>query len=237
MGVTDRERIRVLIAEDEAGLIKALATYLQREDRHLLLAHDGTEAVRILGEHCVEIVVTDLVMPGVDGLGVLRKALEIDPQTIVIMMTGYGSIDTAVQAMKEGAFDYKAKPFLLEEIGLSIQRGEAHLRLRRQRDQLVQERDSLLQRLFQLQEELEGIQSRGAAGKPSRASQTQDSLHVLRNRRGPQEASYSYRQWEPGSIVDEDKTLLKRLREQGVISLDQYRRLSQMLFKGQELVS
>jgi two-component system response regulator AtoC len=236
-GMGDADRIRILIAEDEAGLIKALATYLHREDRQLLLAHDGAEAVRLLDEHAVEIVLTDLVMPGVDGMGVLQKSLEINPQTIVILMTGYGSIDTAVRAMKEGAFDYKAKPFLLEEIGLSVQRAEAHLRLRRERDRLAQEMDSLRQRLFQLERELDEIQSSNASGKGQKDFQIQRPLHILRNRLDPHEASSSYQQWEPDSTLNEDKDLLRWLRSQGAISLEQYRRLSRILLRGRELVS
>ena len=236
--MADGERIRILIAEDEPSLIKALATLLHREDRQILLAHDGIEATRLLGEHSVDIVVTDLVMPGVDGLGVLKKSLEVNPKTLVILMTGYGSIDTAVRAMKEGAFDYKGKPFLLEEIGLSIQRAESHLRLLRERDSLIMERDALYQRILQLEEELDKIKSAQESRQGMTGTPPYNPLHVLKNRLDPHEASYSYQQWESGSDIDDDnKSLLRRLMDEGAISLEQYHRLRQMLFRDRETVS
>lgn len=152
------EQIQILIADDETSFLRALATYLSRDDRVILQAHNGNEALRMLEETpSLDIVVTDLVMPGADGLAVLRKALALNPNKLVILMTGFGSMDTAALAIKEGAFDYRGKPFLLEEIGLSIQRAVAHIQLRRERDQLVQERKKLKNRIMKLQRKLDRI--------------------------------------------------------------------------------
>jgi DNA-binding NtrC family response regulator len=222
--------LRLLIAEDDRAFLKALTTYLSAPNREILVAHDGGEAVRILGDASatVEIVLTDLVMPGVDGLCVLRSALEIDPHIVVILMTGYGSIDTAVRAMKEGAFDYKAKPFLLEEMELSIQRAESYLRLRQERDRLFEEIKSLRERLMQMEKEAQPATVRVESQEADREAAA-SRLRVLSGTLNPHDAFSSYQLWGAGGGADEDLKLLGRLKDQGILSLDQYCRLRSKL--------
>ena len=100
---------KILVADDEQNLRRVLVTMLRRDGHEVIQAASGVEAIDRLAD--VDIVITDLRMPGVDGMEVLRTASKSFPQVPVIMITAYGSVGQAVEAIKAGAFDYIEKPF------------------------------------------------------------------------------------------------------------------------------
>ncbi|HWE25674.1 MAG TPA: sigma-54 dependent transcriptional regulator [Myxococcales bacterium] len=102
---------RVLVVDDEQSLRKVLAATLQREGYEVTVCGDGEEALSALERDGADVVVTDLVMPKLDGLALLRKVVARHPDVPVIVITAHGRIDSAVEAMKAGAFDFLAKPF------------------------------------------------------------------------------------------------------------------------------
>src|SRR6266404_5152200 len=102
---------RVLVVDDEQSLRKVLAATLQREGYEVSVCSDGEEAISALERDGADVVVTDLVMPRMDGLTLLRKVVARHPDVPVIVVTAHGRIDSAVEAMKAGAFDFLAKPF------------------------------------------------------------------------------------------------------------------------------
>jgi two-component system response regulator AtoC len=102
---------RVLVVDDEQSLRKVLAATLQREGYEVTVCGDGEEALSALERDGADVVVTDLVMPKLDGLALLRKVVSRHPDVPVIVITAHGRIDSAVEAMKAGAFDFLAKPF------------------------------------------------------------------------------------------------------------------------------
>src|SRR5712672_1130095 len=102
---------RVLVVDDEQSHSKVLAATLQREGYEVQVASDGEEALLALDRDGADVVVTDLVMPKMDGLSLLRKVVTRHPDIPVIVITANGRIDKAVEAMKAGAFDFLAKPF------------------------------------------------------------------------------------------------------------------------------
>jgi len=102
---------RVLVVDDEQSLRKVLAATLQREGYEVQLASDGEEAIAALDRDGADVVVTDLVMPRMDGLSLLRKVVARHPDVPVIVVTAHGKVDSAVEAMKAGAFDFVTKPF------------------------------------------------------------------------------------------------------------------------------
>jgi len=119
--------LSILVVEDDEGLQHLLRRLLSREDRQVTIVGSGREAVRVAQEIPVHVLVTDLKLPDIDGLAVLERILQIDSKVIGIVMTGYGSIDGAVKAMKAGAFDFLAKPFDNEVIlNLIDKASEAH---------------------------------------------------------------------------------------------------------------
>ncbi|MBT5868054.1 MAG: sigma-54-dependent Fis family transcriptional regulator [Nitrospinaceae bacterium] len=100
---------KILIVDDESEMRVALETTLQREDYQLVCAEDGKQALDELENQDFDLVLTDVRMPKLNGLELLRAIKESSPKTPVVMMTAYGTIDNAVEAMKEGAFDYLIK--------------------------------------------------------------------------------------------------------------------------------
>jgi len=111
----------ILIVDDERNTREGLQRALQ--DRYdVLLAEDSQKAVQTLESTPVDVMLTDLRMPGVDGMGLLRRAMSLTNPPVCIMMTAYGSIENAVQAMQAGAYHYITKPVNLDELELVIQR-------------------------------------------------------------------------------------------------------------------
>jgi two-component system, NtrC family, response regulator AtoC len=110
------ERKQVLIVDDELNLRKILSAQLTRDGYDVLTAEDGERGLQLLGEHHIDLVITDLKMPKVDGMTLLKRALEEDPELPVVLVTAHGTIDTAVEALKSGAFDFVTKPFDKDEV-------------------------------------------------------------------------------------------------------------------------
>jgi len=107
---------RVLIVDDETNLRKVLAATLKREGYDVVQAADGEQAIEIFDQGGIDIVVSDLVMPKVGGFEVLQHVLDQSPEVPVILITAHGTVDSAVQAIKTGAFDYVTKPFEQNEL-------------------------------------------------------------------------------------------------------------------------
>ncbi len=124
--------VRILVVEDNDALRRGLASALGAAWGEVEEAADGTVAIRHIldrGEAPFDVVVTDLRLAGADGAAVLRAARERDPRTCVVVMTAYGSVETAVEAMKAGAFDFVQKPVDLDQIEVRIGRAVEHRRL------------------------------------------------------------------------------------------------------------
>src|SRR6202453_3651586 len=110
------ERKQVLIVDDEPNLRKILSAQLSRDGYDVMTAEDGEQGLALLKEHHIDLVITDLKMPKVDGMTLLKRALEEEPELPVVMVTAHGTIDTAVEALKRGAFDFVTKPFDKDEV-------------------------------------------------------------------------------------------------------------------------
>ncbi len=110
------ERKQILIADDEVNLRRVLSLQLQGDGYEVHAVGDGQAAIEALKEHHIDCLITDLRMPLLDGLGVLRHCGENHPDLPVILITAHGTVDTAVEALRHGAFDYITKPFDLSEI-------------------------------------------------------------------------------------------------------------------------
>jgi two-component system response regulator PilR (NtrC family) len=111
---------RILVADDEQSMREFLGILLRKEGYAVTQAKGGREALDALDREIFDLVITDVRMPHVGGMDVLKRAKEVSPQTPVLMITAYSSTEAAVAAMKEGAFDYLTKPFKVDEIKLVI---------------------------------------------------------------------------------------------------------------------
>ncbi|MGB9442816.1 MAG: endopeptidase La [Desulfobacterales bacterium] len=110
----------ILVVDDEEMTRKNLDHVLTREGYAVMTAAGGSEALNLLKKHSVEVIISDLKMENVDGMGVLASAKEKDPSTEVIMISGYATVSAAVEAMKKGSYYYLSKPFKLDEIRSTV---------------------------------------------------------------------------------------------------------------------
>ncbi len=106
----------ILVADDEPGVRESLGEVLRDAGYAVQTAADGAAALAALERDDFAVVITDLRMPGADGLAVLRRAREISPQTLVVVMTAHGSVETAVEALRAGATDYLLKPVVFDDL-------------------------------------------------------------------------------------------------------------------------
>ncbi len=132
---------KILVADDEQNLRRVLVAMLRRDGHDVVQAPNGNEAIEQLGD--VDVVITDLRMPGADGMDVLRSAAKHHPHLPVIMITAYGSVGQAVEAIKAGAFDYIEKPFEQDAIRTIVEKaiGQANANRTAPRGVLYQESD------------------------------------------------------------------------------------------------
>jgi len=115
-------KIRVLLVDDEEEFVETLAQRLEVREFDVTTALNGADALERLEHEEVDLVILDLQMPGVDGIAVLRKIKELKPLIEVIMLTGHATVETAIEGMKLGAFDFLIKPTETEELVEKINR-------------------------------------------------------------------------------------------------------------------
>ena len=110
----------ILIVEDEKILRISLADALKEEGYIVLAVADGEEAISAINQGAFSLIITDIRLPDISGMEILRQSLQISPSVPVIMMTAYGNIKDAVESMRVGAFDYITKPFDLDEMFVTV---------------------------------------------------------------------------------------------------------------------
>jgi len=111
---------KILVVDDEIKMRRVLQMILQKEGYEIVTSKDGREALQKVEEENFDLVLTDMKMPGLSGIDLLKKIRESDKEIPVIMITAYGTVETAVKAMKEGAYDYLLKPFEKDEMKIIV---------------------------------------------------------------------------------------------------------------------
>src|SRR5262245_59166558 len=143
--------ITVLVVDDEPSNIASLKKIFEREAMRVFTADHAKQALELARRHRIEVVLTDLMMPGVSGLELLKALKQVSPDTEVVMMTAYGTVETAVQAMREGSYDFVEKPLKRMNIVKSIRKAA--------------ERQSLVAENRSLREELKLLTTREIVGQ------------------------------------------------------------------------
>jgi DNA-binding response OmpR family regulator len=113
---------RILVVDDEATLRATMADLLAKDGREIVTAASGEEALAYLEAGSFDLLIVDLIMPGIDGLQVLDASKKLSPQARILMLTAYGTLDSAIQAMRRGATDYLLKPATAPEIEAAVER-------------------------------------------------------------------------------------------------------------------
>ena len=129
-------KAKILIVDDEQIALRNLEHVMKKEGYEVAGTQRGANALKLLEENIFDIVLTDLRMEKVDGMQILRRCRELYPDTEVIMITGYATIQSAIEAMKKGAYDYIAKPFKLDEVRKVVKEAVEKIRLKKENTQL-----------------------------------------------------------------------------------------------------
>lgn len=132
-----RTPARLLVVDDEPTVRSSLKEILEHEGHEVVTAASGEEALLKLRSVSFDLALVDLKMPGIDGLQVMAEARSISPDIVVVMLTAYGTLDSAIGALRHGAHDYLLKPCKVEEIVASVESGLTKRRLRIRRQELV----------------------------------------------------------------------------------------------------
>ena len=222
--------LQIWIAEDEDELREALGKFLSREGREILLFADGKELLQHLKrDPAFDIIIADLLMPEVDGLQVLQKSKECNPEGIVIIMTGYASLDTAIRAIRGGAYDYIRKPFKLDEIEMIVKNaGEKIV--------LVRENRRLLQRLKDTMEEMREIRKPPAhapdareAPSPADLDHELSEMDVLLKQMIP--SDYDFKDREHREKTYQEIKKLIEYKKEGLLSEAEFFSMKNQLLK------
>ncbi|MGI9101151.1 MAG: ATP-binding protein [Terriglobales bacterium] len=122
-------RAKILVVDDEKNVLLTVAAILQQEGYDVDSCNDGSSAVEAIRTRHYDLVLTDLKMPGVDGLAVLEAVRKLSPATVTVMMTGYGSVDSALEAVQRGAYEYLLKPTEVVDLKAAVRRSLERKRL------------------------------------------------------------------------------------------------------------
>jgi DNA-binding NtrC family response regulator len=133
--------LEILVVDDEADVRELIAEYLRNRGLRVTVADDGRAALAAIGRDPARfrLIVTDLQLPGADGLEVLRAARQANPSCFVVIVTGYASLDSAIQAVRLGAYDYLTKPFSLGQLDVLLLRVQERLTLEDENRRLLRQ--------------------------------------------------------------------------------------------------
>ncbi len=135
-------KTRILVVDDERAIRDLLSDAISHGGYDVLSASNGKEALSLIEQENIHIAICDIKMPGMDGIDLLKKIRDISPETIVLMITAYASVETAVDALRYGAFDYILKPFIEEDVFAKILRIDQYLKIKRENQILRQEMET-----------------------------------------------------------------------------------------------
>jgi DNA-binding NtrC family response regulator len=170
----DKKDFKILVADDDDIVRDVITTLLSREGYSVASFSDGLEAVNRLRVEDVHLVITDLVMPGANGIEVLKYAVRSNPDIAVIILTAYGTLDTTLEAIKEGAYDYLTKPFKTQEIVILTARAY-------QKAQLVAENRELKKNLREIYRDLKLLKNITASNNPEATTGWLERIEKLKS--------------------------------------------------------
>lgn len=219
----NKEPLRILLVDDYIPSRNVLEDFLEGDDYSIVTAENGLEAIHAVKEDRFDLVITDLKMPGADGIEVLRGAREVNPDVQVIIITGYASLETAIEAIKEGAYDYITRPFKLDEMRVVVENACEKIRLLKENQRLIQNLDALYRKTKGLQKKESGPTS----GKEATRREEMEALGSFLKFRSVAGASLPLnmqkRRTDRGYVLIELEKL-GQLRNEGVLSHDEFER-------------
>jgi CheY-like chemotaxis protein len=221
----------ILIVDDDPNMLSVLQNSFSEENYHVATSSNGLDAIEKCRTQPYDLIISDIMMPGATGLEVLSTAKRINPKTLVILITGFASLETAVSAIREGAYDYITKPFRLEEIKIVVKNALGSIRLLRENQRLVLELEEAYQQLHLVKRIMASDPSIDSDKSPSTSGDiagktviTGNALphHLLENRSDGRRDLVS------------DLERLSRLKIQGMLSEREFELCKSRLFKNRK---
>ena len=209
-------QIKILIVDDDKVVAAILKDLLSDRDRSVDVCHDGLAAIEGIQKNSYDLIIVDLVMPRMGGLDVLKYAKRVNPDVIVIIITGYASLETAIMAVKEGAYDYIRKPCKLDEIKIVVKNAIDKIKLGRENRELIRKLQDAYHELMVLKKE------KGKDGKIASLnffSSNMPNLHYLYNPDSP-----------PHNYIDKLKAI-SSLRDNGLLTEGEFKSFKKHLLK------
>ncbi|MBW1681445.1 MAG: sigma-54-dependent Fis family transcriptional regulator [Deltaproteobacteria bacterium] len=211
------ESLRVLIVDDDEGLLSALARAFEEESYRITTISNGLDAIESCRRNHYHIVISDIRMPGASGMEVLAEVRKMSPETLVILITGFASLETAVKAIREGAYDYITKPIRLEEIKLVVKNAAERIRLSNENRKLLRELQEAYEQLHLLKAIL-GKEEHQGVGDPRKTTGEHSEKTLIAGSLIP--VHLIERSTPDGALTDLER--LSRLRKEGVISSKEF---------------
>jgi DNA-binding NtrC family response regulator len=183
-----REPVRILIVDDDAAIADILRDVVAQEGHEVRVCYDGLRAVECLKTVDYDLLILDLMLPGVEGLDVFKVAKQVNPDVLVIIITGYATLETAIAAIKEGAYDFIQKPFKLDAFKIAVGNAVEKVKLNKENRDLLRKLQSACEELTALRERKPQV---GKIASINFLSSSMPSVHYLygetRDRNSPLE--------------------------------------------------
>lgn len=225
MGEKAEAAVRVLVADDDEIFLEILAETVEETGASVELAEDGLVALEKLSAGEFDILISDLNMPRMDGLTLLRQVRTLYPHILSILITGFGSLESAIQALRLGAYDYIQKPFMVEQVAVTVRNAVDRVKTYKEKATLLREIEDLHRRIYSL----EGKRY-SECGVYDRAGNLLTGP-LLANLPGFRpEAFLEKPQGNPNRAIASLEAL-KGLKRDGIISDTELRKLKQLIIK------
>ena len=213
---TTNQQIHILIVDDETSVADILKDCVSNRGRSVDVCYNGLDGIEHIQNNHYDLIVVDLVMPKIGGLDVMRYAKKENPDVLVVIITGHASLETAIMAVKEGAYDYIRKPCKLEEIKIVVDNAVEKIRLYRENKKLLKEIQDTYSKLTLLKQEKKMDKK---SSKINFFSSNMPSLHYLYNNSK-----------SAGNTVEKLKAL-SMLKEKGNLTENEFKSFKQNLLK------
>lgn len=229
--------LRILIVDDEKMSRETLREFLSYLTDSIQTAQDGQEAIDFIQKEEFDLILTDLKMPKADGLKVLEVAKSINSGIQVIIITGFASLETALEAIKKGAYDYITKPFKLEEMEVVVRNAAAKIKLTMENKLLINQLDKAHLSLRELRKKHKDIKSQFDKIEGQVEESQEQINYITENLYGMRSLPnnllplhYYQQQWSKGERLAELERL-GRLRAQGILSEAEFTNLKRRLLE------
>ena len=211
-----KQQVNILIVDDEKDVADILKDCISGKERSIDVCYDGLDGIDHIQKNFYDLIIVDLVMPKVGGLDVLKYAKIANPDVLVIIITGYASLETAIMAVREGAYDYIRKPCKLEEIRIVVDNAIDKIKLFRENRGLLKEIEDAYHELMLLKNEKKADKKISSINF---FSSNMPSLHYLYDNNSA-----------PNNTIDKLQAL-SSLKESGSLTESEYKTFKHNLLK------